>query len=301
MKETLIDAINTIDLLQSIYFDKEFEFKQSEDAVHYQELQANIENNTFTTDVQQLEFYIKAPIDRVENQTEEGYQLYLTFYGRISLVSDDYKLDLPSTLNLWLSRDDHEALVHALHGIEIEAERSTCIIEKMQQLQTIAEPYALAWLDRTHQQAQREQALAKEPVRFLRDWIWFPMIYTREKRGHIVDWAPKYNITGFLCPGKPGCMCLEGPEKQIAQFVNDIKTISWADIPASHKKMASRWKQIVNCQDKTELDSHRLFKDMQEVKFDIHGKFANHNDLCMLQQWLNDRGCSEAFDHLFKN
>ena len=51
------------------------------------------------------------------------------------------------------------------------------------------------------------------PVVFVRQWIWFPMIYTREKRGHIIDWAPSYHITGFLCPGKPGCLCLEGTEK----------------------------------------------------------------------------------------
>jgi hypothetical protein len=96
-------------------------------------------------------------------------------------------------------------------------------------------------------------------------------------------------------------MCLEGPEKNVMQFVNDIKTISWADIPASHRKMTSRWKQHVNCSNKVELESHRLFENMTEVKFDIHGQFSNHNDLSKLQSWMQEKGCGEAFDHLFEH
>jgi hypothetical protein len=96
-------------------------------------------------------------------------------------------------------------------------------------------------------------------------------------------------------------MCLEGPEKQVVQFVNDIKTISWADIPASHRKMTSRWKQSVECNNNAELEQQRLFENMIEVKFDIHGAFANHNDLSMLQAWMQEKGCGEAFDHLFEH
>ena len=95
-------------------------------------------------------------------------------------------------------------------------------------------------------------------------------------------------------------MCLEGPEKNVIQFVNDIKTISWADIPASHRKMSSRWKQHVACQDNNELKQARLFPDMIEIKFDIHGPFANHNSLSMLQAWMQEKQCGEAFDHLFE-
>ncbi|KAI8373991.1 hypothetical protein EDC96DRAFT_605634 [Choanephora cucurbitarum] len=307
-KDAVIDAVNTVDLLQSIYFDKEFEFKTAEDEANYQHLQSCIEQEDWTGNTTQLEFDIKAPIDLPENEREQGgYHLYLTFYCRLSTTSPtEYGLTIPSASNLWLAREDHEALVYAMtHEVDLpdQEERSTCIVEKMQQMQIIAEPYAMAWLKRKQEQTEKERAaLATEngPVRFLRDWIWFPMIYTREKRGDIVKWAPKYGITGFLCPGKPGCMCLEGTEQKIAQFINDIKTISWADIPAGHKKMTSRWKQVVECQDKAGFESQRIFKDMQEVKFEIHGAFANHNNLSMLQTWLNERGCGEAFSHLFE-
>jgi hypothetical protein len=95
-------------------------------------------------------------------------------------------------------------------------------------------------------------------------------------------------------------MCLEGSEKQVTQFVNDIKTISWADIPAGHRKMTSRWKEYVDCNNNTELENARLFQGMTELKFDISGKFANHTSLNMLQAWMQEKGCGEAFNHLFE-
>jgi hypothetical protein len=95
-------------------------------------------------------------------------------------------------------------------------------------------------------------------------------------------------------------MCLEGKEKDVIQFINDIKTVSWADIPASHRKMSSRWKQQETCADMDQLNQHRLFQDMKEVTFDIHGQFANHNNLNMLQSWMAEKGCGDAFEHLFE-
>ncbi|CEP11932.1 hypothetical protein [Parasitella parasitica] len=308
-KEILSDAVNTIDLLQSIYFDKEFEFKRNEDEITYKSLQGCWEADTWPACFDpslpgNLEFTIKAPVELQELQDQDDH-LYLTFNGQISLDSiADYQLTLPSAANFWLSREDHESLVHILNNeIQLDSteDRSTCIIEKMQQLQSIAEPYALAKLQKLKEDKDKgKPGKDNGPVRLLRDWIWFPMIYTREKRGDIIDWAPKYNITGFLCPGKPGAMCLEGPEKNVIQFVNDIKTISWASISPSCRKMSSRWKQHVDCANYDELSSHRIFTDMVEVKFDIHGQFANHNDLSKLQSWLQEKGCGEAFDHLFE-
>lgn len=95
-------------------------------------------------------------------------------------------------------------------------------------------------------------------------------------------------------------MCLEGIEKNVVQFINDIKTISWASIPPSHRKMSSRWKQVVECSQMDGLNQARLFKDMTELKFDIHGPFGNRNSLSLLQAWMQEKGCGEAFDHLFE-
>ncbi|GAA5794806.1 hypothetical protein EDC94DRAFT_606886 [Helicostylum pulchrum] len=299
--EILTDAVNTIDLLQSIYFDQEFEFQHTEDETFYSKLHACWETDTWTSFSNlpsNLEFTIKAPI---EIPDDEEIQLHLVFNGSISLTNiTDYQLSLPSASNFWLSREEYDSLVNMLNEIQVDddADRSTWIIEKMQQLQTEAVPFAVSYLEKS-----KKQNMVRDdgPVRFLREWIWFPMIYTREKRGDIIAWAPKYGITGILVPGKPGMMGLEGTEKNVVRFINDIKTISWASLPASHRKMSSKWKQFVDCNNTQELNQARLFNDMTELKFDIHGPFGNRNSLSLLQAWMQEKGCGEAFGHLFEN
>lgn len=188
-KEILSDAVNTIDLLQSIYFDKEFEFQHNEDEEAYKILQGCWESDTWPTYFtpslpSSLEFTIKAPVELQEQ--DETDTIHLTFNGQISLNSiTDYQLTLPSAANLWLSREDHESFVNVLNNeiqLDPSEDRSTWIIEKMQQLQSIAEPYAIAKLQKSKDENDKVKLIEEGgPTRFLRDWIWFPMIYTREK------------------------------------------------------------------------------------------------------------------------
>ncbi|RCH85019.1 hypothetical protein CU097_007311 [Rhizopus azygosporus] len=277
------DSLEIIEFLKSLYFDQEFTFVSDQDEKVYKQLQQ--EQNVL--DKQYIEMIIKAPIK----------ELFLCFYCRLSLISENYDLSLPSSDNHWLSRQDHKQLTDALAAVEGD-DRASRIIESIQTISTLAEPMLEEY--EKQQQKQLKKDTSDEPIEFLREWIWFPMIYTREKRGHIIDWAPSYNITGFLCPGKPGCMCLEGPKEKVNQFIHDIKTVSWSDIPSSHKKMTSQWKEQAQCLTREEVDKCRLFKDMTEVKFDIHGAFSNHNNLGMLQAWMEEKGCGKAFNYLFE-
>ncbi|KAI8970182.1 hypothetical protein BDF20DRAFT_838562 [Mycotypha africana] len=307
----LSSAVQTIDLLQSIFFNKdEFHFAEEKEERLFQQLKSWDEtgdwpdNNTDISRATKLQFFIKAPVD--VDSCVKAAPSFITLHCTLSLVSlTDYQLTLPSAANDWLSRDDHQAMSEELSNYVVDEpmeDRSTWIVEKIQHVQQIAETYIEKWSnDRKEKEKQAAATNKSGPMRFLREWIWFPMIYTKNKRGDIIDWAPQYKITGFLCPGKPGALCLEGPDKKVSQFINDIKTISWANIPPSHKKMTSRWKETVeDCQNEEELDSHRIFPDMQEVKFDIHGQFANHNNLSMLQTWMKEKGCGEAFERLFE-
>lgn len=63
--------------------------------------------------------------------------------------------------------------------------------------------------------------------------------------------------------------------------------------------MSTKWQERHHCDSIQDLNRHRKFPDMTEITFDLHGAFGNHNDLGMLQQWLKDKGCPDAFDHLF--
>ncbi|ORY99865.1 hypothetical protein BCR43DRAFT_484418 [Syncephalastrum racemosum] len=282
------DACSVVELLQSMYYgEDEFRFRTDGDQELFEQLQAG----TPCSKPASIVFEIRLPL------AGEGTDR-LTLVCSVAAHSDNYELSVASGANAtWLSREAHEQLTASLanHTVDPDMDRASQLTEKIQHVLELAES---VYQERQLQMEQQAEAAAaaKEPARFMREWIWFPMIYTREKRGHIIDWAPKYGITGFLCPGKPGCLCLEGSEKDVARFINDIKTVSWADIPASHRKMTTKWQERALG---SSLDEHRKFPDMIEVTFDLHGAFGNHNDLDMLKRWMADKNCGDAFEHLF--
>lgn len=194
--DTLTDAVNTIDLLQSIYFDQEFQFDTQVEATLYETLHTCWETNTWQPlDLPStLQFIIKAPI---ELPNEEDILIHLVFHGRLSLHDiQDYQLYLPAASNLWLSRPTHELLVNQLNAYQTDPtqDRSTWIIEKMQLLQDLAVPYAIQHLQEKKDLLQTH-TLDDGPVRFLREWIWFPMIYTREKVKRIYKRHPDNSET----------------------------------------------------------------------------------------------------------
>ncbi|USP73034.1 hypothetical protein yc1106_00308 [Curvularia clavata] len=82
------------------------------------------------------------------------------------------------------------------------------------------------------------KSAGSEPL--VRVWFYFPSISTRSKRDDIVVSAPSYSLTGFLYAGKPGLLCLEGVSQSIDEYMRFIKTESWGDIPAHHKKCGGK-------------------------------------------------------------
>ncbi|KAG2226896.1 hypothetical protein INT45_010175 [Circinella minor] len=303
--DNIENVVNVVELLKSMYYgEDEFSFRSDRDVSTYKELHHLNELGTIPITTSTLiGDSINIEIKLILSVREQ--ELPLSLFCQLSIRQiTDFKLTIASANSQWLSREAHGSLSELLQSYEPdttpEEDRASCILEKIQYIQGEAEPMAEKALQEQEElNAKKNMNKNEGPCTFLREWIWFPMIYTREKRGHIVDWAPKYKITGFLCPGKPGAMCLEGKEKDVARFINDIKTVSWSDIPASHRKMTSKWQEKTECESLAELQTLRRFSDMKEYTFDIHGQFSNHNDLNKLQDWMKENGCAEAFDHLF--
>ncbi|GJC98183.1 DUF1115 domain protein [Colletotrichum higginsianum] len=98
---------------------------------------------------------------------------------------------------------------------------------------------------------------AGEPPHLVRVWFYFPSISTRSKRDDFIIHAPAYGLTGFLYAGKPGLLCLEGSSRRVDAYMRFIKTESWGDIPAHHKKVSERHRE-------TGVAS-RVFADMSEI------------------------------------
>ncbi|KAI7875174.1 hypothetical protein K492DRAFT_211097 [Lichtheimia hyalospora FSU 10163] len=290
------DTIATIELLQSMYCgDDEFSFCTTQDQDAYDRMLKAMEDgdNDKPVTTESIRLQLNLPLSS-DQEDISSWRLAVT-----CRFSSDFDIAVASSHNNWLSRDAHQALTRSLQEFECDADdQPTRVLDSIQFLQSQAEDTAVkAYLEQQNNAKNNDKDSG--PVTFLREWIWFPMIYTREKRGHIIDWAPGYGVTGFLCPGKPGALCMEGIDKNVQRFINDIKTVSWSDIPASHRKMSTKWQERHHCDSMQDLNRHRKFPDMTEVTFDLHGAFGNHNDLGMLQQWLKEKDCPDAFDHLF--
>ncbi|TQW01054.1 DUF1115 domain-containing protein [Cordyceps javanica] len=141
---------------------------------------------------------------------------------------------------------------------------------------------------REEKAAAASQPLTEEAL--TRVWFYFPSISTRAKRDDLVHHAPAYGLTGFLLAGKPGILCVEGGSQAVDDYMKFIKTESWGDIPAHHKKVSERYRQ-------TDVGARRAFADMQEITGELErrGERANRNDMRALEAWLGERGLREAF------
>jgi hypothetical protein len=126
----------------------------------------------------------------------------------------------------------------------------------------------------------------------VRVWFYFPSLSTREKRQHMVDWAPSYSLTGFVLAGKPGLLCLEGSATNIDAYMNEIKTVSWGDIPSHQKKVSERYRE-------TGPEVTRAFDGMIEITDLVgerHGARQNRGDMAAIEAWLKERGLGDMFE-----
>ncbi|KAF9771059.1 hypothetical protein IL306_011314 [Fusarium sp. DS 682] len=142
----------------------------------------------------------------------------------------------------------------------------------------------------------KQEEAANTPIKdtlIVRVWFYFPSISTRAKRDDLVNYAPTYGLTGFLLAGKPGVLCLEGGSVAVDDFMKFIKTESWGDIPAHHKKVSERYRE-------EGADLKRAFSDMQEITdmIEKRGARGNRGDMKALEAWLVECGLGEAFSKI---
>ncbi|KAH8731840.1 hypothetical protein GQ44DRAFT_641699, partial [Phaeosphaeriaceae sp. PMI808] len=131
------------------------------------------------------------------------------------------------------------------------------------------------------------QAPSKDLVRV---WFYFPSISTRSKRDDFILHAPTHSLTGFLYAGKPGLLCVEGASQSIDDYMKFIKTESWGDIPAHHKKVSERYRETAGVV--------RVFGSMTEITDVVgerRGQRVNRGDMKAVEEWLVERGLGEAF------
>lgn len=208
-EESLENIVNTIELLQSLYFDNEFEFRSIEDDNLYQQILQHSQENELSTliptvQATSLSFRIHLPLNK-DNETDTDI-LILNIDGRLSLSQQHIcSWNISSSENNWLDRELHESLINTWSNYwqeqldqDPDLDLSTQIMLILQHASTLALPIIEQYQQRQKEillkqeqlQQQKISKLNNGPIVFLREWLWLPMIYTKEKRNHIVDWAP---------------------------------------------------------------------------------------------------------------
>ncbi|ORX60029.1 hypothetical protein BCR36DRAFT_266329, partial [Piromyces finnis] len=169
----------------------------------------------------------------------------------------------------WINKDSHQNLTrdfeqHVEEQDDDMMTSDTLILDCIEWLTNNGPNYYV----KTDDSNSKDKAKAEQgPFEFLREWIYLPMLYSKEK--HI----PKY--------------------------LNDIRSISWADIPPRDKKMSTRAQERFTCETMEEFNNHRKFDPLEECHFKIHGKRSNHQSMDLLEQWLIEKNCPNAFHDLF--
>lgn len=124
---------------------------------------------------------------------------------------------------------------------------------------------------------------------FTRIWIYSHHIYNKKKREEIVKIAKEYNLTGFSLPGKPGIVCIEGPEYYCMEWWKIIKSMNW-------KKIVIRKTETFSI---SEMESETKFKNFEEVHFPNSSKQSKHANMSGLSKYLDDLGLFPAFSDFF--
>ncbi|KAJ3483936.1 hypothetical protein NLG97_g7184 [Lecanicillium saksenae] len=230
-------------------------------------------------DFQEINLLLELEISSNDDSTVHSAQLSITvplhYTGSIPEEAPPARVRLQQPS--WMSRAESINLM-------AEIPKDDDLFATIENVTAAASRYLAQARDRTAGAATQSQAEALTRV-----WFYFPSISTRAKRDDLVNHAPAYSLTGFLLAGKPGILCLEGGSRAVDDYMKFIKTESWGDIPAHHKKVSERYRQ-------PGIES-RVFSDMQEITGELErrGERANRNDMRALEAWLSERGLQDAF------
>lgn len=128
----------------------------------------------------------------------------------------------------------------------------------------------------------------KQEDKYFRYWIYSHHIYNKIKRRTIIDSAKKLGLTGFSCPGKPGIICIEGLEKDVDAFWQEIRSMSWKKIMLKH----------LECLSLDDTKQGRKFATFEEKGFQSPGCHETHMDAGALLKFLQENDLQHIF-HIY--
>ncbi|GAA6046637.1 hypothetical protein JCM3770_003090 [Rhodotorula araucariae] len=327
--------LETLELAQSLFpLDGELALDEASQAALpslRQWANAGKDGDTSTVAADELQFAVRLSLEQPDDPSSP-YPLVLDVHLPLT-PSVDVAHTLPdgtsaAVIHLqqppWLSRTAHDALAASLPSSNPSAYCSNAdlLLETIDYIRNetfslLPPPIAVDPVSQAGGGRRRRTAPRKEDEPEFRVWLWFPSLSTREKREDIVNWAPDYDITGFVLAGKPAIMCLEGTESNVQAYLADIKANSWADIPSFQKKVSERYRTPLlppppppsqqpqsPCQAEGQAPAspadptaHRIFTSMSEITSLIArtGGRSNRGEMGDVRDFLATKGLNEAF------
>ena len=129
-----------------------------------------------------------------------------------------------------------------------------------------------------------QKCIKKSESITVRTWIYFHHIYSSKKRALITTFASQAKVTGFCLAGKPGIVCVEGQQDQVASFVLAVRGLSW-------QRMTVRLHEEIGASASTLLD---------HTKSTFEGFHHISLSLSEFRSYLEDHQCEEVFQVLFQ-
>uniref|UniRef100_A0A8D8ZPI5 RWD domain-containing protein 2A n=1 Tax=Cacopsylla melanoneura TaxID=428564 RepID=A0A8D8ZPI5_9HEMI len=138
---------------------------------------------------------------------------------------------------------------------------------------------------------------------FTRYWIYSHHIYSKIKRKTMLDLSADLNITGFVLPGKPGIICIEGTSLDCEDWWYRIRNMTW-------KRILCKKVEEINLEATNEsaddiinvFDTHRKFEGFKEIAFynsKSNMKQDYHMDMGEFFKFLTEKQCAYMFKEYF--
>ncbi|EDQ89547.1 uncharacterized protein MONBRDRAFT_8082 [Monosiga brevicollis MX1] len=128
---------------------------------------------------------------------------------------------------------------------------------------------------------------------FMRQYIYFHHIYNTSKRRDIVGWADELRLCGFSVIGKPGLVCVEGPEAAVTDYVSRLRRLPWQKMQV---KVTDR---VEGLGGPDEVAACCAFPLLNELHTDTHGNRGNHANMGEVRAFLAQHGQEHVFTDLF--
>jgi len=166
-----------------------------------------------------------------------------------------------------------------------------CILFLLDWIQTNASQYLFSSKNKSQEQVATvsDSTSSNSSGMFSRYWIYSHHIYSKIKRRDMLDMSKEFNVTGFVLPGKPGIICIEGDSKNTAEWWSIVKNWQW-------KRLSLKIQEDIQTDDVSSLSKFSGFQEIGEVKGNTRDY---HMDLGAFQLYLTEHGFQSVFQELF--